>query len=928
MTETSRTEYSARNTSAAIISQFLTIVMGYVTRIVFTHTLSESYVGINGLFTDILNVLALSELGVGTALTYALYKPIAEKDIERQKSLMRLFKWLYRATATIIAVFGLLILPFLGYLVKDTGDVEHIIPIYLLYLLTSVVSYLLVYKKALVDAYQRSYIGAWYYTVFLLLQYALQIVVLITTRNFLLFLLMHLLCTIGNNVSVARKADSLYPFLREKEIQPIPKTEKQSILKNMKAMLMHKIGDVVVNNTDNLLLTSMAGLVSAGKYSNYYLIIGSIRQVLLRIFQGITASVGNLGATEDREAVKSVFEASFFIGQWLYGLAGICLFQLLNDVIAVSFGENYLFSGTLVFVLCVNFFVTGMRQPTLVFRDSLGLFWHDRYKPLAEASINLAFSILLTLRFGIVGVFLGTFLSTMLTSFWVEPFVLYRRKLKSSLTPFFLRYALYTLVVLFAGVLTHIACRFVDIFVIKLLLCVAIPNLVFLLCYHRTREFRMLWEMFTGLVAKKFRRTAKEKSEEAAEATTELSLTDEALLELLRCALTDRKPVLSRALSEDEWDMLLQKAERHAVLSVLYDVLMEQPLTQRQREHAERVARRYVRQNYRLGYYAHLAVERLKEHGIPSVVLKGVSAASHYPTPELRKSGDIDLLLPHTDQLHAAGELLSELGFTVASEQFASHHLALRHMTGFELELHSMLVEPFEDAEVNKYIDACMLHVSEHIGQQNVLGYDFPVLTDGYQAYELLLHMLQHFLREGFGLRLLSDWVLFWNRPVTEDEVQLYLQLVQESGLSGFSVMITSVCVHYLGLDRQCCLCRQMQTIMEESDAYGFLEELLSAEEFGTSSRDRMVVLQDTSLFSYVRQFHHVTKSNFPRAGKVFLCWPVLWCITLFRFLRNNRRVRGGVSTSEILKKTKQRSKRMEQLELFKPRSGSGRSAK
>lgn len=925
MTEKSRTEYSALNTSAAIISQSLTIIMGYITRIVFTHTLSESYVGINGLFTDILNVLALSELGVGIALTYALYKPIAEKDIERQKSLMRLFKWLYRATALVIAVFGLLIVPFLGYLVKDSDDVKHIIPIYLLYLLNSVVSYLLIYKKALVDAYQRSYIGDLYNAAFLLLQYALQIVVLVTTRNFLLYLLIFLLCTLGNNACVARKANTLYPFLREKDVKPIPKAEKQGIIKNMKAMLMHKIGNVVVNNTDNLLLTTMAGLVSAGKYSNYYLIIGSIRQVLLRVFQGITASVGNLGATEDRKAVKSVFEVSFFIGQWVYGFAGICLFLLLNDVISTSFGENYLFSDILVFVLCVNFFVTGMRQPTLVFRDSLGLFWYDRYKSLVEASLNLVISILLTLRFGVVGVFLGTFFSTMLTSFWVEPYVLYRRRLESKLTPYFLRYALYTAVVFLAGGLTYIACGAVNSFLLKFLFCAVIPNLIFLLCYHRTREFRWLWHTLIDLITKKFFHTKKEKAEEIS---VNSPAADETLLELLRCALTEEKPVPHWALSGDEWASLIRKADRHAVLSILYDPLMEQALPQKQREFAERTAIKYARQNYRLGYYTHLAVEKLKERGILSVVLKGVSAAAYYPTPELRKSGDIDLLIPHTDQLLSAGDVLSEYGFTVAEQQLANHHLALRHTSGFELELHSMLAEPFDNAKINKYLDTCLLRIPDHIEQRNVLGYDFPVLSDGYQAYELLLHMLQHFLRAGFGLKLLSDWVRFWNRPVADNEVQLYLQLVQESGLSGFSGMITSVCAYYLGLDKQCGLCEHTQPLMEETDAHSFLEDLLSAEEFGRSSRDRMVVLRNTSLPAYVREFHHMTALNFPRAVKVFLCWPVLWCITLLRFLRNNRRVRGGISTATILKKTKQRSERMAQLKLFESPSGAGSDTK
>lgn len=923
MTEKSRTEYSARNTTIAMISRVIAILMGYVTRIVFTHTLSESYVGINGLFTDILNVLALSELGVGTALTYALYKPIAEHDVERQKSLMRLFKWMYRIVALLITAAGLLVIPFLGYLVQDAGDVTHIVPIYLLYLTNSAVSYLLIYKKTLVDAHQRSYIGVLYHTVFLLIQYVFQIVVLITTRNFILFLLIYLICTVGNNVCVARKADSLYPYLRDKEVKPISKEEKQGIVKNMRAMLMHKIGNVVVNNTDNLLISAMAGLVSVGKYSNYYLLIGSVRQVLDQAFQGITASVGNLGVTEDKSRVKTIFETSFFIGQWLYGFAGICLFQLLNHIVALSFGENYLFSGALVFVLCVNFFVTGMRQATLVFRDSLGLFWYDRYKSIAEAVINLGASIVLTLRFGIVGVFLGTFISTMLTSFWIEPYVLYRKKLESSVAPYFLRYALYTVVVLFAGTVTNYACSLAGgegftAFAADFLICVTVPNLLFLLVYHRTREFRFICRKIAELLHRKLRKASEEKA-------AELTPADEDLLSILKSALTAESPAPQWTFSESEWDTLLAKADRHAVLSILYDTLSEQALSPRQMDFVTKTARKYVLQNYRLSYFTHQVTEKLKEQGVTAVVLKGVSAAEHYPTPELRKSGDIDILLPFAEQLDKARDALLSFGFTVAEKQSSHHHLVMNHQSGIEAELHSMLAEPFDNSEINKYLSNCMLRIPNHIEQRNILGYDFPVLSDGYQAYELLLHMLQHFLRSGFGLKLLCDWVCFWNRPVEEKELRLYLKLVKESGLEGFSKMITSVCAIYLGLERQCELCGHIG-LMGEADAVGFMEDLLEAEEFGKSAKDRMVALRGTSLIDYIREFHHEMNLNFPKAGKVFLFWPVLWCITLFRFLVNNRRIR-GVTAAEILKKAGKRSKRMKQLELFK-KNGADSNAK
>lgn len=507
----SRTEYSAKNTTVAVISRMVAIFMGFVTRVVFTHTLSESYVGINGLFTDILNVLALSELGVGTAITYALYKPIAEEDVEKQKSLMQMYQWLYRIIAGIVLVAGLMVIPFMDVLIKNQPDVDHLTLIYLLYLANSVLSYLMIYKRTLVDAHQLIYIGTLYQTIFLVIQDVVQIIVLLTTRNFMLFLVIYIVCTLGGNLCISRRADQLYPYLKEKKVKPLDRGERKGIFRNIKAMLMHKIGTVAVNNTDNLLLSSIVGITSVGLYSNYYLLIGSVRQVLDQIFQGITASVGNLGVTENPKRVQRIFEASFFIGQWMYGVAAIFLYELLSPFVKLSFGENYVFPQSVVLVLCINFFVTGMRKSTLVFRDSLGLFWYDRYKSIAEALINLVTSILLALRFGTAGVFIGTLISTMTTSMWVEPYVLYKHHLKTSPAGYFWKYAWYSLVLAAVWFITSFACAHVEgnvltVIGLRFCICLVVPNFILLLVYCRTKEFCFLLEKAKILIKKTWKK--------------------------------------------------------------------------------------------------------------------------------------------------------------------------------------------------------------------------------------------------------------------------------------------------------------------------------------------------------------------------------------------------------------------------------------
>lgn len=507
MKQKSRTEYSMMNTSVALLAQVSAILMGFFTRVVFTRTLSEGYVGINGLFTDILNILSLSELGVGTAITYALYGPIARKDYEKQKILMRLFSLFYRVIAAIVLIAGLLLIPFLDVLMKDRPDVDHLVLIYLLYLLNSVISYLLIYKKTLVDAHQMSYITVMYHNGFLVLQDICQIVILLCTKNFILFLMIAVFCTFLGNVCMSRKADKMFPYLKEPCDGHLPKEEKQQIVRNVKAMMMHKIGTVVVSNTDNLLISSFVGVISAGIYSNYYLLIGSIRQILDQVLQGVAASVGNLGETEEKEKIHRIFQKLFFLGYWLYGVAGICLLELLNPFVEIAFGRKYLFDFPVVLILCINFFLNGTRKPTLIFKESMGLFWYDRYKSIIEAILNLITSILFVFQFGVAGVFLGTITSTVLTSLWVEPYVLYKYRLQKPVFPFFLRYAFNLIVMGIVWGITDLCCSQIEgivffQFMIRLGICAVVPNFLLWIIYRKSLDYIELEKVLKVMLKK------------------------------------------------------------------------------------------------------------------------------------------------------------------------------------------------------------------------------------------------------------------------------------------------------------------------------------------------------------------------------------------------------------------------------------------
>lgn len=400
---------------------------------------------------------------------------------------------------------------------------------------------------------------------------------------------------------------------------------------------------------------------------------------------------------------------------------------------------------------------------------------------------------------------------------------------------------------------------------------------------------------------------------------------EELLLKLLRQELGGG----DKSISDEDLSMVngrefLALAEAHSVLSLLYgaferleeEAAFKQEIKEKEFvwQRTRTVARQTVKQSYRLLFLSKYLVHVLEEAQIPVVLLKGVATASFFPVPELRKAGDVDLLLLEEERLSECCDLLEAKGLRVMERQPALHHVVLQSDDGVEIELHTMLAEPFDNQRMNQYIRKVAAECGEHICRADMMGFVLPMLDAPCHAYELLLHMLQHFLRSGFGLKLLCDWVVFWNQEENRREAEKYLLLVKESGIKGFSDMVSLVCFRYLGLSEEALECL---SVTGEYDGAAFMEEILSAEEFGKSAPERMVALRGNGIADYVREFHHQMHLNFPRCGRCFLLWPFLWLITLFKFLHNNRKVR-KTSAFAIFKTAGQRGKIMKQMKLWK----------
>lgn len=417
-----RTRYSIINMLFNIGGQFLTMLLSFINRMVFIRCLSAEYLGVNGLFTDVLSILNFAELGIGTAMVFSMYEPAARDDEQKLARLMNLYKWMYRAVAVSVLLFGLVLLPFLPYLIKGGEGIEHITLIYMIYVLGSASSYLLSYKNSIYQAYQKGYICAGWSMACECIKTVSQITVLLLTRNFILYLAVQQAIQFLPNIMVSCMVDKEFPYLKECHELP-EREERNGILKNIGAMSMHKLSTIIVRNTDSLLMSSFIGLATVGLYSNYRLVINALNNLMGKFAVAFSGSIGNFAVMENSDRLYKIYKEMDFMFFVMSAYLTGGLMMLFNPLIALLFGGEYCFPMTTVVIIVTEFYISRMRQTNLLFREVMGLFWNDRYKAVAESIINLVASIALVQRYGVAGIIGGTIISTLCTCAWIEPYI-------------------------------------------------------------------------------------------------------------------------------------------------------------------------------------------------------------------------------------------------------------------------------------------------------------------------------------------------------------------------------------------------------------------------------------------------------------------------------------------------------------------------
>ena len=490
----SRTFNSFRNVTVAVICQTATLLISFISRRFFVKILGSDYLGIGGLFQNVLSILSLADLGFASAISYTLYKPIAENDREKISAIVRFYGRIYLIVAGVILCAGVALIPFIDLLVSSEISIADTRLYYVLYLTETVGSYLFVYKSVLITADQRKYVTNVIHTAVTLAASIAKLIVLYFTKSFTAYLAVQIIGVIASNLAVSKKAEKDYPYLLTDKNE-LESSEKKKIFSDVRSLFAYKIGHVILYHTDSILISLLVSTTVVGFYSNYTLLTGTVMTFSELIFGALGASIGNLKETSDRQRMSDTFDTVNFVSFFVYGFCSVCLFCMMDDFVGMFFGEKYVLGTLTAFIISFNVFIPGMQSSVMHFRQALGMFRQTKYVYLITSALNLVLSVILGKFFGLNGILMATGIARILTNVWYEPYVLMKKYFEKSYLRYLLRLGIYyALFILSCAAVYLIKRRFFTPsfwgFVAELVVCVFGTAAVYCAIFARTREFR------------------------------------------------------------------------------------------------------------------------------------------------------------------------------------------------------------------------------------------------------------------------------------------------------------------------------------------------------------------------------------------------------------------------------------------------------
>lgn len=505
-----RAEKVVRNIFYDYLGNILTIIVGFISKTVFIYTLGEEYLGLSGLYTNVLTVLSLAELGIGSAITFELYKPLADKNNELLYGLMNFYKKAYKIIGWIVLVIGIMFVPFLKYIIKFESNIDiNYTLIYILFLLNSVFSYWFnAYKATILIASQQKYLTKKIEYVLVIIQTIVQVGALFIWHSYVVFLIVGIVRSILQNYLVAQKTDKVFPFLKEEKQLHLEEGVKERIYKNVYAMSLYKVSGVVVNSTDNIIISAFISTNVLGRYSLYNYIIISIKSFLAIIFDSFVAAIGDFNVTETDEKKKQIFDVIFFLTFCSYGMMSVGLVQVSSLFVSLWAGKEYLMRNSTVVLMVLVFLISGLENATYIFRTGCGIYDIAKYRPVISAVLNLVVSIILVNRIGINGVFIGTIVSRMLSYWLVDPQVVYKHILRMPVADYYITYCKYIVILLASTLISQFLSSFLQcegwlLFIAKGLIAEIIFCGAIFIFYRKTHKYQYLVSSISRIVRRR-----------------------------------------------------------------------------------------------------------------------------------------------------------------------------------------------------------------------------------------------------------------------------------------------------------------------------------------------------------------------------------------------------------------------------------------
>lgn len=432
----SRTKNAGRNVLSASAFQLVNIILKFALRTVFIYTLGKEYLGLNGVFSNILSILSLSELGIGSVIIYDMYKPIADNDTDKVNSLLHFYRTIYACIGTAIFVLGICLVPFLDYIITDVPGTANIRLVYVLYLINSSCSYFFAQYTSLVGAYQKNYIATNIQMLFSIVKTALEIFFLIFAHSYIVYLLVEIIISVSQNFAIRYKAVKIFPFLNN-NCAKLVQSEKKKIFHNAFSNFSIKISGAVINGTDNIIMSAFVSTILVGIYSNYAMIIQICQATTVMFMNAIVAGVGNICANENIEKKNEIFKRINFFFETLYSLIGVGFIVTIEPFISIWIGKEYVLPFSVEIVIILNCIIVGFLQPFEIYVSADGLFRHFNVSSIMAAIVNIIVSIVLALKLGVLGVLLGTTISQLVTKAWFYPYIVFKYSLQSSSIKYF-----------------------------------------------------------------------------------------------------------------------------------------------------------------------------------------------------------------------------------------------------------------------------------------------------------------------------------------------------------------------------------------------------------------------------------------------------------------------------------------------------------